>query len=171
MYKRHFVSLGILVEKELLVCVVNCVMSSPLSEPSSQVHTINTLSFSLDFLLQPGTTSNLPPYLLPVAPEPPIPPIHKAESIMSSAELEDVVLSIDGRVSMEFRAKLERTVPPSRVDFTRAVSSNTSPSNQAAKSLSIWRWHEDRVPELEVQQMLLKGGREYNGTVYYLRHA
>lgn len=90
---------------------------------------------------------------------------------MSSAELEDGVLDVDGRVSRDARSASE-PVPPSNVwvDFS-GVHQSLPVVNRAAKCLTIWRWEEDRVPDVDVQMYLDKGGRVYAGTVYYLRRA
>ena len=114
---------------------------------------------------------SLPPRLLQIAPPPPEPPVLTMESILDSNSLEDALLDVDNRVPREARSA---TRPPAHfnIDYTGTVSSSDErPSGRAAKSLSLWRWHPDRVPELEDQPLLLRGGREFCGTIHYLRRS
>ena len=94
------------------------------------------------------------------------------EGIMNSRELEEGILDIDGRIPRYARGDIQQPSESTlHVDFSGAVSTGSRSSCVAAKSMTIWRWNEERVPELEVSQLLPKGGREYCGTVYYLRLA
>lgn len=92
---------------------------------------------------------------------------------MSSIALEEGILDVDARVSQDAREPIQLRPPELsnlQVDFA-GVHVPSSRASKAAKSLTIWRWEEDRIPELEVQPHLDKGGREYVGTVFYLRRA
>ena len=90
---------------------------------------------------------------------------------MDSVTLEDALLDVDGRVSREARA-VAQPAAELRVEYTGTVSSaNDQRSGRAAKSLSLWRWNENSVPELEDQPLLPRGGREYCGTIHYLRRS
>ena len=89
---------------------------------------------------------------------------------MSSVELEDSILDVDGRVS---RAERQAGNDISTVDFwgiTRP-SPQARGAARAAKALSVWRWRDEMRSDLEMQIALNKGGRDFIGTVYYLRRA
>ncbi|KAJ3801581.1 Asx homology domain-containing protein [Lentinula aff. detonsa] len=78
-YKRNFASLGVVIEKDVLV------------------HSINTRARSLTVLLEPGPTQHLPSYLSMSDPSDPIFPIQSME-ITSPTMLETGILDVDGRV-------------------------------------------------------------------------
>lgn len=113
--------------------------------------------------------------MLVIGPPAPQPPILTMEGILSSVELEDEILEIDGRVSRSDRyTAIQNEVISRRVPDGIDDSSNMIPrviSAKAAKSLSVWRWREEMQGELEIQMIQERGGREPLGTVYFLRNS
>lgn len=110
-------------------------------------------------LLQPGSTTSLPQDLLVVAPPNPTPPILTIEDTLSSTDLEDALLEVDGRVSRD-----QRRAPP-MLPNGKPVPRSTS----AAKALTVFRWRDEVLHDLEMQLSMERGARERCGTVWYLR--
>ena len=124
-------------------------------------------------LLSPKTDRTLPSYLRSIGPPEPQPPVRAMEGILSSLDLEEGVLDEDGRIPPDARNPVPTQTPDMSsmlVDYT-GVRMPSSRASIAAKSLTVWRWDEERLPDLEVQPHLDRGGREYVGTVFYLRRA
>ncbi len=123
----------------------------------------------MDFLLAPGYTTSLPKELLLVDPSRPQPPILSKECIISSVELEEGILDVDGRVS---RADRQRGNDFS-ISFYGEVNPHTQLANTActAKALTVYRWRDEMKSDFEMQLLLERAGRELVGTVYYLRRA
>ncbi|KAI0781631.1 Asx homology domain-containing protein [Irpex lacteus] len=145
-YRRTFSSIGITVEKELLV------------------YKINPLSHALDLLLQPGETPLLPKELTVADPSPPKPPTLTMEGIMSSAELEEGVLEVTKQIPPEVLSSANR------LSYTTAAggAQDTVVAGRAAKAATIWRWRDEVKVDLGLQFSLDRGGRDTLGTVYYL---
>lgn len=87
---------------------------------------------------------------------------------MSSSEVEQGVLDVDGRVPHAERQSGE-DIPS--VNFWGDVkpSSHAIGAIRAAKALTVWRWKDEMKSDLEMQIALDKAGRDFLGTVYYLR--
>ncbi|EKM51291.1 uncharacterized protein PHACADRAFT_151948 [Phanerochaete carnosa HHB-10118-sp] len=129
-YKRHFPNLSITVEKDMLV------------------QKANPADGTLAVLLQPGSAPSLPQDLLVVAPPNPTPPTLTIEDILSSMDLEDALLDVDGRISRD-----QRAVTP------------------ITKALTVFRWRDEVMCDLEMQMSMEKGARERCGSVWYLRRS
>lgn len=151
-YKRHFAIPGVTVEKDLLVT------------------SVHPQSYAVILLLQPVTTRALPPNLLVVDPPDPQPPIRTMDGAMSSEEIEDGILDVDGRVSRADRyatlAELVSSAIPNENQDILTIT-QTFKSNRAAKALTIYRWRDDGAED----QFQDRGGREPIGTVFYLRNS
>ena len=175
MYERKFKDKNIVVEKDLLVCMSRSVLfrSGFTFFSSGALNTSGSIGITL--LLQPNIAKSLPPTMLVIGPPAPQPPILTMEGILSSVELEDEILEIDGRVSRSDRyTAIQNEVISRRVPDGIDDSSNMIPrviSAKAAKSLSVWRWREEMQGELEIQMIQERGGREPLGTVYFLRNS
>jgi hypothetical protein len=91
------------------------------------------------------------------------------EGMMSSVELEIAVLDVDGRVPKGDRF-VDNTV--ASANLWREVK-DTPPevvaANRATKALTVWRWRDELLCDIELQMSLTRGGRDLLGTVYYLR--
>lgn len=89
---------------------------------------------------------------------------------MSSVELEEGILDVDRRVS---RAERQAGNDVSFVNFWGDLkpSSQAASATRAAKALSVWRWSDQMKSDLEMQIALDKAGRDFLGTIYYLRRA
>ena len=122
----------------------------------------------MDLLLQPGKVTSLSREMLIVAPPEPQPPIRTAENILSSIELESAVLDVDGRVPSGDRfAGHAVAASPWRTDIPQELVA----TNRAAKALTVWRWRDEIISDVEMQMSLEKGGRDLLGTVYHLGRA
>ena len=136
-----------------------------------QVHSINALSGAIDVWLQPSSTSGLPRDLLVVAPPKPLPPILSMDGIMSSSELESGVLDVDNRVPRDARFVGNIMTSANLWREVKNIPPETVAANRAAKALTIWRWKDEILSDLEMQMALEKGGRSLLGTAYYLRRS
>ena len=112
----------------------------------------------------------MPKDLLIVDPSPPQPPILAMDGMLSSVELEDCILDVDGRVSPANRQMASNM--SSINHFGDVISSpQQAGANRTAKALSIWRWSDEMKSDLEMQIALDRAGRSFAGTVYYLIRA
>ncbi|PSR77076.1 hypothetical protein PHLCEN_2v8065 [Hermanssonia centrifuga] len=93
------------------------------------------------------------------------------DRIMGSAELEDGILDLDGRVPRADRLVTDSVLCTTMWADVRSVPVEVLSANRAAKSLTVWRWRADMMPDREMQLALPKGGREVLGTVFYLSRA
>ncbi|KAH8105481.1 hypothetical protein BXZ70DRAFT_921031 [Cristinia sonorae] len=144
-YKRTLQPFGVEIEKDLLV------------------RSIDSKTNSLDLLLRPGTTKSLPSDQLVIGAPDPTPPTLTMEGILSSTELEEAVLEVDGRVTL---ADFYRTTANTKDADRRGIQ-----SLRAAKAITVWRWQEEMMNDFEMQMALERGGRELLTTVYFLRNA
>lgn len=96
-----------------------------------------------------------------VAPRNPTPPTLTIEEILSSTDLEDALLDVDARVSRD-----QRSVTPIR-PTTRPMPRSTS----AAKALTVFRWRDEAMHDLDMQVSMERGARERCDTVWYLRRS
>ena len=101
-------------------------------------------------------------------PESPQPPTLTMENILSSVELEQGILDVDGRVPRSERIAANDVTS---INYWGDVSTDIVAANRAAKSLSIWRWSDEVKDDRDLQMVLDRGARELVGTVYYLRRA
>ncbi|KAI0684492.1 hypothetical protein BC835DRAFT_635456 [Cytidiella melzeri] len=152
-YRRRFSSIGVTVEKELLVCSI---------DPSS--HAIN-------FLLQPGKSPSLPRELLVANPPHPQPPTLAMDCIMSSVELEEGVLDLNKQIPHEVFSIANDISGHNTWTNVGNGSADAVGASRAAKALSVWRWTDETKSDVELHRTLDKGGRELLGTVHYLNHA
>lgn len=87
------------------------------------------------------------------------------EGIFGTDDLENALLEVDGRVT---RADVHAVVESLSSD--PAVSASLH-STRSAKAITVWRWQEETMQDLEVQIIQPRGGRERIATVYFLRNA
>ncbi|TCD71105.1 hypothetical protein EIP91_000199 [Steccherinum ochraceum] len=149
-YKRTLGLTGLTIEKDILV------------------QSIDPKSHALNLLLQPKLTKSLPSQLLVVGAPDPTPPTLTMEGIFSTTELEDAILEVDGRIT---RAEVWATMhPPSSSSSADIDVQMYAHSVRCAKSVTVWRWEEEMMHDLDMQMMLPRGGRQLLATVYFLRN-
>lgn len=130
---------------------------------------MNPLSSGLNLLLQPSTTASLPADLLVVDPPPPKPPILTVEDVLSSSELEGTILDVDGRVPRGDRFVANLVTSATLWSEAKDIPQDVIAACRAAKALTVWRWREDVLSDMEMQVSLEKGARTSTGSVFYLR--
>lgn len=142
-YSRHFPTLNVTVEKDLLASL------SHISTPATaylppQIEGIHPRNFAITLSFRPGTEGDLPMSLLGREPA----PVADMQSITvtNPSMLETAVLDSDGRVPKGVR-----------------------PSGNAWKNLAVFRWPEFIEHSDDILWTLPKGGRESQGTLFYLR--
>jgi len=104
------------------------------------IQSIHPKTHALTVLIEPGTDKHLPAYLL--LPQPVPSAATQSMTITSPTMLETGILDIDGRVDRSKR-----------------------PNGNAWKCFSVWRWRGEPVDIVGDG----RGGREYHGTLFYLR--
>ena len=93
------------------------------------------------------------------------------DGIMSSSELESGVLDVDNRVPRDARFVGNIMTSANLWREVKNIPPETVAANRAAKALTIWRWKDEILSDLEMQMALEKGGRSLLGTAYYLRRS
>lgn len=88
---------------------------------------------------------------------------------MSSLELEDAILDVDGQLPRSERHVLSLSSSLNARPPAEGTPTANLRANRAAKAISIWRWREEVASDLELQMSLEKGGRDLIGTAFYLR--
>lgn len=111
-----------------------------------QIDSIHSRTHAITVFIQRGTDSRLPPGLLDRNPSEPTENT-KQMTISSPTQLENGVLDLDGRVEKTRR-----------------------PNGNAWKCFTVWRWRDEEEWEVDFTSGVDgKGGRENNGTLFYLR--
>ena len=91
------------------------------------------------------------------------------EGILSSAELEDGVLEVDGRVTRADIHSMTTSLTTSAPNDPDAVAALHS--IRAAKAITVWRWQDEMADDIGMQMVLSRGGRQALTTVHFLRNA
>ena len=141
-YRRNFSQLDITIEKDVIVrgAIVTATLVFLISVV--QIDTINPRTYAITVFVQRGTDPQLPPGLLERNPSEPTEHT-KQMTISSPSQLENGLLDLDGRVEKARR-----------------------PNGNAWKCFTVWRWSEEMDFASGADS---KGGRENNGTLFYLR--
>ncbi|KAF8578524.1 hypothetical protein K439DRAFT_1638738 [Ramaria rubella] len=120
------------------------------------IESFQTGKYSLTGLVAPSTQTYLPPSLL-----------EHPESVKKSSE--DAPERVLRLLAILNPSQLENAL----LDTDATVPKAKRPNANAWKSIGVWRWREDQIPDPSAyavdSEEAKKGYREYHGTLFYLR--